>query len=1174
MQINWRKYRIKGTNTRVKYYNPNRYYIPSNIKIIHCDKIGNGDNYPYQLSDWEIINRYHNPFIKCNKCNGFSKYITIKRIVKEKIINPYFNNYNHYNGTDVVEAIKRQNSVKHYEMMQKTNKTCCKITTNINRNQPKYKNCSKPSLDTTKNLTKNIRLNNNNLTNYEIINNLKSENKYKHQKYVDEWYMMDRGICLPQEVDVCKCNKDLMPPKEPIPPQRKCKQTQTQTQTQTQKTYTPTNSSLLDDIQEAAINSVTDRRLRGVSDESYKGNSWSIYRNGLWFHISEWNMINITNFNQIFDNTFYSSTTSEIRTQIKNFNQDISSWDVSKATSMWGMFFQATNFNHNIGGWDVSKVTDMNYMFAEATNFNQDIRNWNISSISKKSINFANNSNLLQDYLPRFILYEKNKWDYGDVDLALYDNYNIANGTGIGYRLFSHISNWNMSQVTNMSQLFVNKRTFNYNISGWDVGKVTNMNQMFSGANQFNQDISGWNVSQVTDMNLMFNQAKNFNQDIGGWDISSVGGNFNRFADNSNLLRDYLPRFILSEINKFEYDDINQALNDNYNIANGTGMGYRLFSHISNWNVSQVTDMNQLFLNRTTFNYNISGWDVSKVTDMNQMFSGVSDFNQDISGWNVSQVTDINEMFKGATSFNQNLLIWVTNKVINHDNFAVSSGFEYFNQYWPAFGTLNVSDGNLLFTYINDMDTDSGRYERHLINDWNVSGVKNMDQIFFDKGDFNHNIGGWNVSQVTTMFYLFSNATHFNQDISGWNVSKVKNMTGMFKGATNFNQDIGEWDVSQVTDMEQMFIDATNFNQDISSWNVSKVFNMEEMFFQATNFNQNIGSWKVNEVGNMNGMFYHATNFNHNIGGWNVSKVIDMGTMFAEATNFNQDISGWNVSEVSNMSYMFYNAKNFNQDISGWNVSEVKYMSYMFYNAKNFNYNIGEWDVSKVVDMGEMFSSATKFNQDISGWNVDKVINHVNFAQNSGFGNYNQYWPDFQTFETINISDRTELIYFINNIDHDGQFGGYLINDWNVTQVKDMNNLIVLAGRTEFNYNIGGWDVSQVTDMEQMFLHANNFNQNISSWDVGKVGNMSFMFGFANDFNQNISGWDVSQVTVMNEMFFGATNFNQNISGWDVSQVTNYAGFADNSGFADYNQYWPDSFRENPQPVEKPNQIL
>lgn len=54
----------------------------------------------------------------------------------------------------------------------------------------------------------------------------------------------------------------------------------------------------------------------------------------------------------------------------------------------------------------------------------------------------------------------------------------------------------------------------------------------------------------------------------------------------------------------------------------------------------------------------ISNWDVSKVTNMDQMFL-FSQFNQDISGWDVSRVTSFKNMF-AQTPFNQNLCAWNT----------------------------------------------------------------------------------------------------------------------------------------------------------------------------------------------------------------------------------------------------------------------------------------------------------------------------------------------------------------------------------------------------------------------------------------------------------------------------------------------------------------------------------
>lgn len=86
----------------------------------------------------------------------------------------------------------------------------------------------------------------------------------------------------------------------------------------------------------------------------------------------------------------------------------------------------------------------------------------------------------------------------------------------------SSINNWDTSQVTNMSFMFMGALIFNQNIGSWDTSKVTNMFGMFHNSLNFNQDISNWDTSQVTDMHYMFENARNFNQNITTWDISKV----------------------------------------------------------------------------------------------------------------------------------------------------------------------------------------------------------------------------------------------------------------------------------------------------------------------------------------------------------------------------------------------------------------------------------------------------------------------------------------------------------------------------------------------------------------------------------------------------------------------------------------------------------------------------
>tara|TARA_B100002052_G_C15881623_1_gene599554 strand:- start:188 stop:1339 length:1152 start_codon:yes stop_codon:yes gene_type:complete len=174
---------------------------------------------------------------------------------------------------------------------------------------------------------------------------------------------------------------------------------------------------------------------------------------------------------------------------------------------------------------------------------------------------------------------------------------------------YGKIDNWDVCQVTNMSNLFYNCYLFNEDISSWDVSNVTNMSNMFACARSFNQSLSNWDVSNVTNMSNMFYNAIKFNQPLNNWDVSNITTMEGMFNNAINF---------------------NQPLN--------------------NWNVSNVKNMKFMFKFTNYFNDTLLlNWNISKDVIITGIFFGVRKFNEYRANWiklqNVNHQNKLNQTY-------------------------------------------------------------------------------------------------------------------------------------------------------------------------------------------------------------------------------------------------------------------------------------------------------------------------------------------------------------------------------------------------------------------------------------------------------------------------------------------------------------------------------------------------
>ena len=547
-------------------------------------------------------------------------------------------------------------------------------------------------------------------------------------------------------------------------------------------------------------------------------------------------------------------TTQDKSTIIHTYGE-IDSWDVSKITDMSNLFHKMVDdgngglvnlfktFHENIINWDVSAVTDMTSMFEDATTFDYNLHAWE-NKLRNDVITtnmFKNTTTLRETYAHLVDTPVLSNWEYyfliqfsskQQLETAI-QLWNIQSSKSEVIFLYGDVSIWDVSKITDMSNLFRDNTTFNENIEEWDISTVTNMNSMFEGASLFEYSLKTWSFRINPELTTedMFKGATKLREtyrnliDNPEIDFESWNYYFLEHFTSKLQLQTMIGLWIAPE--DYPRDDIIYE-----------------YGPIEKWDVSQITDMSNL---------------------LNLVYEGMEknafeSFNEDISEWDVSNVTDMTSMFEGAESFNQNLRPWWDRLSLNTENIKTTNMFK--------------NTPSLVYNFINLVETpDTSKWYHYFTYYFrSKNDLQNKLEMWLDPVNhdvlsyFYEDISEWNVSMITDMSHLFH---------------KVVNGINIFK---NFNDEISEWDVTMVTNMSSMFEGAERFDQNIEKWNTSNVIDMSKMFKGAERFDQNINTKQyLNDVTGL-------TTF-----GWDVSKVIDISEMFYGARRFNYSLDSWDV---------------------------------------------------------------------------------------------------------------------------------------------------------------------------------------------------------------------------------------------------------------------------------------
>ncbi|HID0741979.1 TPA: BspA family leucine-rich repeat surface protein [Campylobacter jejuni] len=156
----------------------------------------------------------------------------------------------------------------------------------------------------------------------------------------------------------------------------------------------------------------------------------------------------------------------------------------------------------------------------------------------------------------------------------------------------------------------------------------------------------------------------------------------------------------------------------------------------------------------------------------------------------------------------------------------------------------SVSLGQIDLSYIKNLNQLFASYSMEIIHlrtnrkdfsgieSWDVSKIKDMNQLFTGLKDFNADLSKWKVTNVKDFEYMFCNCESFKSDLSKWRPKKAENINSMFHGAKSFDCDLSEWNLpSELVEQSKNIFSNCPLQNNPPSW-YKAVFDMDNPSYE------------------------------------------------------------------------------------------------------------------------------------------------------------------------------------------------------------------------------------------------------------------------------------------------------------------------------------------------------
>lgn len=347
------------------------------------------------------------------------------------------------------------------------------------------------------------------------------------------------------------------------------------------------------------------------------------------------------------------------------------------------------------------------------------------------------------------------------------DRFNVItnNNTDYSYLFYNKtlteidLSNWNTTNVTNMSNMFYGSKNLTAinGLSDLDTSSVTNMNSMFYNCSKLTSlDVSNFDISNVTSMNSMFGQCK---------ELTSL--DLNNF--NANNLTD--AGYMFSSCSKLQELKINDY-NLLYRICKGT-------SSLPTNTISGVT--------KTIYCKEYIGSNLTPPTSWVFSYTGTEE-----------------PTFKVCSCVSPSESINFTNNyspLSSMVQIATNNGDGTYNIDIKTYNKPSLGSAKQLFYYCENLTS----IDLSSLDSSNITSMENMFYYCYSLTDLN--ISNLNTSKVVNMYCMFRFCQSIVElDCSSFDTRNVTDMGEMFcycPQLTTIN--MSNFDMTNVTKTTSMF---------------------------------------------------------------------------------------------------------------------------------------------------------------------------------------------------------------------------------------------------------------------------------------------------------------------------------------------------------------------------------